>query len=115
VVRFASQLERFTIRGSALIRPAPTKLDSGYDNVLVFKPPFGAYPQELAEIYPLNAEVPRTPDQESLEQAYINTIRLVELNPEVGFTYLLQERFGHQLVEKLESLPNVQVIIAHDR
>jgi 7-cyano-7-deazaguanine tRNA-ribosyltransferase len=115
VVRFASQLDRFTIRGSALIRPSPTKLDSGYDNVLVFKPPFGAYPQELAEIYPLNAEVPRTPDHESLEQAYINTIRLAELNPEVEFTYLLKERFGHHLVEKLESLSNVQVVIAHDR
>jgi 7-cyano-7-deazaguanine tRNA-ribosyltransferase len=114
VLRFANQLERFTIRGSALIRPAPIKLDSGYDNVLIFKPPFGAYPQELGEIYPLNAEVPRTPDQESLERAYVNTIRLAELNPEAEFTYLLVERFRHTLVDKLESLPNVQVIVGHN-
>ncbi|MDK2835095.1 MAG: 7-cyano-7-deazaguanine tRNA-ribosyltransferase, partial [Methanolobus sp.] len=78
--------------------------------VLIFKPPFGAYPQELAEIYPLNAEVVRNPDYESLEQAYLNTIKLVELNPEAEFTLIMQERFGHPLVKKLEGMDNVKVI-----
>ncbi|MCQ6961787.1 tRNA guanosine(15) transglycosylase TgtA [Methanolobus chelungpuianus] len=110
VLRFASQLDRFTIRGSALIRPSPGKMDSQYDNVLIFKPPFGAYPQELAEIYPLNAEVVRNPDYESLEQAYLNTIKLVELNPEAEFTLVIQERFGHPLLKKLEGMNNVKVI-----
>ncbi len=110
VLRFSNQLDRFTIRGSALIRAAPSKRDSEYDNVLMFKPPFGAYPQELAEIYPLNAEVPRTPDNESLESAYINTIRLAELNPEAKFTYMLSERFYHPLVEKLRNMQNVQFL-----
>lgn len=110
VLRFASQLDRFTIRGSALIRPSPGRMDSQYDNVLIFKPPFGAYPQELAEIYPLNAEIVRNPDYESLEQAYLNTIKLVELNPEAEFTLIMQERFGHPLVKKLEGMDNVKVI-----
>lgn len=110
VLRFASQLDRFTIRGSALVRPSPGRMDSQYDNVLIFKPPFGAYPQELAEIYPLNAEIVRNPDYESLEQAYLNTIKLVELNPEAEFTLFMQERFGHPLVKKLEGMDNVKVI-----
>ncbi|WP_406655674.1 tRNA guanosine(15) transglycosylase TgtA [Methanolobus sp. ZRKC2] len=110
VLRFAKQLDRFTITGSTLIRSTPVKSEKEYDNVLIFKPPFGAYPQELAEIYPLNAEVVRTPDYESLEQAYLNTIRLVELNPEAEFTFVMQERFAHSLVEKLEEMDNFTVV-----
>ncbi|TGC09850.1 tRNA guanosine(15) transglycosylase TgtA [Methanolobus halotolerans] len=111
VLRFANHLDRFTIRGSALIRSSPPgRADKEYDNVLVFKPPFGAYPQELVEIYPLNAEVVRTPDYESLEQAYLNTIKLVELNPEAEFTFIMQERFEHPLVNKLEGMDKFTVV-----
>ncbi|MDW7733581.1 MAG: tRNA guanosine(15) transglycosylase TgtA [Methanolobus sp.] len=110
VLRFADQLDRFTITGSALIRSSPGKTDSQYDNVLIFKPPFGSYPQELMEIYPLNAEVVRTPDVESLEQAYFNTIRLAELNPDAQFTFLMQDKFDHPLVKKLEEMDNFKVV-----
>jgi 7-cyano-7-deazaguanine tRNA-ribosyltransferase len=110
VLRFGKQLDRFTIKGSALIRANSGKTDNHYDNVLMFKPPFGAYPQELAEIYPLNAEVLRTPDYESLEQAFLNTIRLAELNPGAEFTFIMQERFEHPLVEKLEEMDNFTVV-----
>ena len=107
-------MENFTIQGSALIRAYPTKRDDEYENVLIFKAPFGAYPQELAEVYPLNAEVVKTPDNESLEVAYLNTIKLAELNPSAQFTFLMQGRFEHPLVEKLEELPNVEVVLAHN-
>lgn len=110
VLRFAKQLDRFTIKGSALIRANSGKTDNQYDNVLIFKPPFGSYPQELAEIYPLNAEVLRTPDFESLEQAYLNTMRLAELNPEAEFTFIMQERFEHPLIAELEKMDNFTVV-----
>ncbi|WP_406660554.1 tRNA guanosine(15) transglycosylase TgtA [Methanolobus sp. ZRKC3] len=114
VLRFARQVENFTIQGSALIRANPTKHDNEYDNVLIFKPPFGSYPQELAEVYPLNAEVVKTPDTESLEVSYLNTIKLAKLNPDAQFTFMLQGRFEHPLLEELEALANVEVILAHN-
>ena len=114
VLRFSKQVENFTIQGSALIRASPTKLEDEYENILIFKPPFGAYPQELAEVYPLNAEVVRTPDIESLEVAYLNTIKLAELNPDAQFTFMMQKRFEHPLAEKLESLPNVEIMLSHN-
>jgi 7-cyano-7-deazaguanine tRNA-ribosyltransferase len=114
VLRFSKQLENFTIQGSSLIRASPTKRDNEYDNVLIFKAPFGSYPQELAEVYPLNAEVVNIPDTEALESAYINTIKLVELNPDAQFTFLLHERFEHPLVEKLGELSNVEIVLAHN-
>jgi 7-cyano-7-deazaguanine tRNA-ribosyltransferase len=110
VLRFGRQLDRFTIEGSVLISAYPTKKDNDYDNVLIFKPPFGSYPQELAEVYPFNAEVVRTPDYESLQSAYLNTIRLVELNPDAEFTFLMHERFDHPLVEKLRNMDNFTLI-----
>jgi len=110
VLRFGKQLDRFTIKGSALIRANSGKTDNQYDNVLMFKPPFGAYPQELAEIYPLNAEVLRTPDYESLEQAFLNTMRLAELNPGAEFTFIMQERFEHPLVKELDNMDNFTVV-----
>ncbi|MBN2111409.1 MAG: tRNA guanosine(15) transglycosylase TgtA [Methanosarcinaceae archaeon] len=110
VLRFGEQLDRFNIAGSALIRSSPVKSESLYDNVLVFKPPFGSYPLELAEIYPLNAEVLRAPDHESLEQAYLNTIRLAELNPDAQFTFLVQDRSDHPLLKKLGGMDNFTVV-----
>ncbi|WP_094227183.1 tRNA guanosine(15) transglycosylase TgtA [Methanolobus psychrotolerans] len=106
VLRFNKQLERLTIKGSVLIRAYPTKKDSDYDNVLIFKPPLGSYPQELAEVYPFNAEVVRNPDYESLESAYMNTIRLVELNPDAKFTFLMQDKFEHPLMDRLRGMDN---------
>ncbi|TQD24874.1 tRNA guanosine(15) transglycosylase TgtA [Methanolobus vulcani] len=110
VLRFTKQLERLTIKGSVLIRPYPTKKDKEYDTVMVFKPPFGSFPQDLAEVYPFNAEVVRTPDYESLETAFLNTIKLIELNPEATYTFLMRESFNHPLVEKLSGMDNVTVV-----
>ncbi|MDO9517298.1 MAG: tRNA guanosine(15) transglycosylase TgtA [Methanosarcinaceae archaeon] len=107
VLRFSNRLDRFTITGTAIIRTTPTKRDNEYDNLLTFKPPFGAYPVELGEVYPLNAEVIATPDYESLGRALENTIRLIELNPDAKFTFIRKGGLEHPLFEKLAEIANV--------
>ncbi|MBN2487693.1 MAG: tRNA guanosine(15) transglycosylase TgtA [Methanosarcinaceae archaeon] len=107
VLRFSNRMDRLTITGSAIIRATETKDDSEFDNVLVFKPPFGAFPVELGEVYPFNAEVVRNPDHEALEQALQNTIKLIEQNPEADFTFVNEERFKHPLIESLAGIANV--------
>ena len=100
-------MDRFTITGSVIIRATETKDDSKYDNILVFKPPFGAFPVELGEVYPFNAEVVSNPDNEAVERGLLNTIRLIELNPEAEFTFVIEERFKHPLIGLLAEIANV--------
>jgi len=58
VIRWNTRLERLELDGTVLIRPGGrVRHESEYDHVLHFKPPFGAYPMELKETYPFNAEV----------------------------------------------------------
>jgi 7-cyano-7-deazaguanine tRNA-ribosyltransferase len=75
--------------------------------VLIFRPPFGAFPQELSEIYPFNTESVHIPDYESLEEAYMNVLELIGLNPHVEFTFMISERFDHPLVEELKQVATI--------
>ncbi len=65
---------------------------TGFDHVLNFKPPFGAYPRELAETYPFNAEVPEEADDAAIHQAARNTRELIKANPEARFSFRLKIR-----------------------
>lgn len=107
VLRFSNRLERFTIKGTAIIRANTTKRDSEYDNLLTFKPPFGSFPTELGEVYPFNAEVVNDPDHEALGRALENTIRLIELNPDAEFTFIRKDSLEHPLFDKLSEIANV--------
>lgn len=101
VLRFGKRLERFSIEGSAIIRTSPVKGEKDYDRVLTFKAPFGAFPVEMEEVYPFNAEVPKFPDYEALSTALSNTIKLMDLNPGAEFTFICEKEFEHPLIEEI--------------
>ena len=107
VLRFSRRLDHFSLKGKVLIRASPTRIDADYDHILIFRPPFGAFPQELAEIYPFNTETVHIPDYESLEQAYMNVLKLIEMNPDVEFTFMIAERFEHPLAAKLKEVATI--------
>lgn len=101
ILRFGKRLERFSLEGSAIIRTAPVKGEKDYDRVLTFKAPFGAFPSEMEEVYPFNAEVPKFPDYEALSTALSNTIKLMDLNPGAEFTFICEKEFQHPLIEEI--------------
>jgi 7-cyano-7-deazaguanine tRNA-ribosyltransferase len=101
VLRFGKRLDRFSLQGSAIIRAGPLKEEKDYDQVLTFKAPFGAFPAEMEEVYPFNAEVPKFPDYESLNTALSNTLKLIDLNPQVEFTFICEKEFRHPLIEEI--------------
>lgn len=109
VIRFSKRMERLNIDGSAIIRPAGSniKINSDFDHILEFKSPFGAYPVELGEVYPFNAESPSVHGSESLGVALENTIRLIELNPGAEFTFMKPDHMKHPLFEKLSTIADV--------
>lgn len=105
VMRWGSRLERLRLEGTVLIRPgARIKHESEYDNVLHFKPPFGAYPLELKETYPLNSEVANVPDYESMTCALLNTKKLIDQNPGAEFTFVYRKSWEHPLIAEICAL-----------
>lgn len=90
VIRYASRIERLAFQGNVLITDDIKADTTGFDHVLHFKPPFGPYPPELSETYPLNAEVPEEPDAAAIEQALKNIERLKEANPQANFSLKLR-------------------------
>ncbi len=102
VLRVGKRLERFSLEGSAIIRTTPVKGEKSYDQLLIFKAPFGAFPAEMEEVYPFNAEVSKFPDYEALSTAFSNLLKLIELNPKAKFTFVCEREFEHPLLEKIK-------------
>ncbi len=90
VIRYSSKIKRLAFQGNILITDDLKADATGFDHVLHFKPPFGPYPPELSETYPLNAEVPEEADSASMEQALKNVVLLREANPEANFSLRLR-------------------------
>jgi 7-cyano-7-deazaguanine tRNA-ribosyltransferase len=98
VLRYGKRLNRFSLSGKVLIRPAKYNKsglkDADFDHVLYFKPPFGAFPSELDENYPFNAEVQNRTSIQSLKTALLNTIALILENPDAEFTFVKGKRMN---------------------
>ena len=101
VLRFGKRLDRFNLEGSVIIRTTSVKGEKDYDHTLIFKAPFGAFPAEMEEVYPFNAEVPKFPDYEALNTALSNTLKLMELNPQAEFTFICEKEFSHPLIDEI--------------
>lgn len=101
VLRYRKRLGNFMLEGRVLIRAEKQENEHDFDHVLDFKPPFGAYPVELKETYPFNAEVMEEHDYEALGAALRNTLELIELNPESEFTIVLPE---HPLMKEIRNV-----------
>ncbi len=99
VVRFRKRLRNFRLDGRVLIRTKRQENEEDFDHVLEFKAPFGAYPVELKETYPFNAEVTDEPDHEALTVALQNTLALMEMNPEAEFTFVYEKE--HPLMTQI--------------
>ena len=78
-------LDRFELDGTVLITTKKS-MDIDCDHLFFLKPPFGPYPEELSETYPVGpSEIPKTLDHEAMVTAVANIRRLIELNPHVRF------------------------------
>ncbi len=99
VIRYRKRLKNLMLKGKVLIREKRLENEDEFDRVLEFKPPFGAYPLELKETYPFNAEVTDEPDHEAVGAALNNILELIELNPEADFTFVSDKE--HPLMKQI--------------
>ncbi|WP_319580549.1 tRNA guanosine(15) transglycosylase TgtA [uncultured Methanospirillum sp.] len=81
VLRYHDMVERFEVGKKALIT-FDQKVHAGYDAVFFFKPPFGPYPPELSETFPIGqSEIPDW-DREMVRSGCIGIDRLAKANPD---------------------------------
>jgi 7-cyano-7-deazaguanine tRNA-ribosyltransferase len=85
VLRHHERLDRFELDAETVLLTEGSSNDR-YDETWGILPPFGPYPRELAETYPLTAEVPDRTDRAACEAAADGVARLVELHPDTEFT-----------------------------
>ncbi|HDM36706.1 MAG TPA: tRNA guanosine(15) transglycosylase TgtA [Candidatus Syntrophoarchaeum butanivorans] len=96
VIRYSNRLDRFELGGTVLITTERVlkQLNIEHDHLFLLKPPFGPYPVELSETYPVGpSEIPKTPDHEAMVVAGSNVRRLIELNPDVRFIIACEQEW----------------------
>ncbi|HXX55825.1 MAG TPA: tRNA guanosine(15) transglycosylase TgtA [Methanoregula sp.] len=81
VVRYQEMLGRLRLGKDVLVAFDSTD-GKGFDDVLLFKPPFGPYPKELKETFPIGqSEIPEW-DEAMVRQGCRGIQRLVDTHPE---------------------------------
>jgi 7-cyano-7-deazaguanine tRNA-ribosyltransferase len=86
VVRHQNRLDRIALDPGDDVLLSEGGASDRYDESWRVVPPFGPFPRDLSETYPLTAEVPERMDAEGYRSAAEGVALLVAANPEVEFT-----------------------------
>jgi 7-cyano-7-deazaguanine tRNA-ribosyltransferase len=110
VIRYREQLANLTLGSPVLITLTGEALP-GYTDTLLFRPPFGPYPRELSETFPIGqTEIPAW-DTAMVSAGLEGVRRLAETHPESRLTVLSPMKWA-DLARTL--LPGIEVIHAPD-
>lgn len=82
VRRHHERLQRLSVPDAVLLTEGGVPRTHEFDAVWRVKPPFGPYPRELSETYPLTAETTETSDTDAQCAAADGIARLAEIAPE---------------------------------
>ncbi|MHC1611477.1 MAG: tRNA guanosine(15) transglycosylase TgtA [Candidatus Methanospirareceae archaeon] len=112
VLRYSNRLDRFTLSGDVLITTdfEVSPEEEEFDHVFFVKPPFGPYPAELSESYPVGqAEIPAEVDDEAKTVALQNVLKLLEINRDVKFVFRYDSSWeDHPLIEEIRKYAEVR-------
>jgi 7-cyano-7-deazaguanine tRNA-ribosyltransferase len=86
VVRHHDRLARLHLGSGDRVLLTEGGQSDRFDESWRVVPPFGPFPRDLSETYPLTAEVPERMDAEGYRSAALGVARLAEANPETEFT-----------------------------
>ncbi len=104
VVRYSNRLNRFYVSHSVLITTKEEPGEEKFDHIFLVKPPFGPYPVELKETYPVGqSEIPVTIDDEARTVALQNVVKLLMMNKgKAKFVFRYDNSWeGHPLLEEI--------------
>ena len=110
VIRYQNLLSRIRL-GSDVLIIADGNGSEGFDTVLRFKPPFGPYPPELSETFPIGqSEIPPW-DKTMVRQGCRGIRVLVKTHPESRITVSCSHRWADLLRKEL---PGMKVLSDED-
>lgn len=103
VIRYRQRLLQLKFKGSILITTKKVAMEKQFDNIFYVKAPFGPYPVELGETYPIaQAEVIHNLDLEALVVTLENILRFAEANaPSNAITFIYDKKWEHGLINKI--------------
>nr|WP_320160834.1 tRNA guanosine(15) transglycosylase TgtA [uncultured Methanoregula sp.] len=92
IVRYQEMLSRLRLNKTVLIAFDGGERDE-FEDTLFFKPPFGPYPKELKETFPIGpSEIPEW-DESMVRQGLKGVRRLIDSHPESRFTLACNPRW----------------------
>lgn len=100
VIRYSSRLNRFSLSGKVLITTKEI-IKGKYDHIFFVKPPFGPYPIELSETYPIG-QSETLDDDEARVVALHNVLKLMKLNNDVDFVFAYDDRYELPLINEIK-------------
>jgi 7-cyano-7-deazaguanine tRNA-ribosyltransferase len=86
VLRHHERLKRLPVSPGTDLLLSEGERNDEYDETWRLAAPFGPYPRDLSDSYPLTAELPERRSPEAYEAAAAGVRALVEANPEVSVT-----------------------------
>ncbi len=106
VIRYHQMIPRFSA-GSTILISFDREMSNQYETVFFFKPPFGPYPPELKETFPIGQSELPSWDEEMVTTGCKGILQLIKAYPQSTVTVQCSKRWS-SLVQK--ELPSVGVV-----
>ena len=109
VIRHNRLLENLEVSGRALITTGRTADAAGFDRVFGVKVPFGVFPPELNETYPVgHAEVVDDFECSARDLTLERVLAFIEARPKVAFTFAYDARWESPVIARIARVADVR-------
>jgi 7-cyano-7-deazaguanine tRNA-ribosyltransferase len=109
VLQYSRQINNIEVTGKALIATTRDADTAGFDRVLGVKMPFGVFPQELNETYPVgHAEVIENFDSDARDLTLERVFSFIKAHPGSPFTFVYDRRWESPVISEIAKVAEVR-------
>lgn len=108
VIRYNRLLDNLTVKGKVLISTRKDARTDGFDKVYFVKMPFGVFPEELKETYPIGqSEVIGELEPEARDVTLENVLRFIVSHPGAEYTFAYDAAWECPLIREICRVGNI--------
>lgn len=108
VLQYVRQIDNLEVTGKALIATSKDVDTAGFDRVLGVKMPFGVFPAELKETYPVgHAEVIEGFDSDARDLTLGRVLAFIKAHPGASFTFAYDGRWESPVIRDIAQVAEV--------